>query len=112
MVTSTPGQNKAHTKALAGSVPGVPPPLELAGTQGKERAQLKPMVSRPRHLQGGRQAATQQQRFAQWKNDPPSSSRSAALGSTGVRASEPSRLALRGWKQSPTRMDAPGYTKK
>lgn len=54
MVTSAPGQNKAHTEALAGSVPGVSPPLELAGTQGKERAQPKPMVSRPRHLQGGR----------------------------------------------------------
>lgn len=110
-VTCAPGQNEAHTKALAGSAPRVPHTFGATWHLWQRRSPAE-AGGEWTPASSGRQAATQKQCFVRWENDPPSPSCREGLGSTAVRASEPGRLAFRGWKQSPTQMNTPEYIKK
>ena len=111
MVTCTPGQNEAHAKALEGSAPRVPPAFG-ATWHSWQRSSPSEANGEWTPAPSGRQVATQKQHFAQWEDDPPPPCCREGLSSTGIRASKPSRLALGGWKQSPTQMDTPAYIKK
>lgn len=106
MATCAPGQNEAHTKALTGSVPRVPPAFGATWHSWQSSSPAEASSER-RLVSSGKQIATQKQHLVWSESNAPSTSCPEGPGRAHVRAGKP-----RGWKQSSAQIDAPAYIKK